>query len=106
MAVDLAGNAFRNQETLLLNGTSAGWKFAHRMFPFTVDVNGSFAGTVTVYVSNAPDLPTDADANHAVLNTKTTPGAILSDGPYKFVKATGPAGSNAYFAATNSVPSR
>lgn len=97
----------RVEESLLANGTSAGWKFVYGLHPFTIDVNGAFSGTVTVYVSNgaSPALaaPTDADANHSVLGTKTAAGSILSDGPYKFVKVTGPSGANAALMAANAV---
>lgn len=96
-----------DEEALLVNGVSAGWKRIYKLHPFTVDVSGAASfTTVTVYVSNAPAMPTDADANHSVLGTKTAPGSILSDGPYNFVKVVGPAPVNAYLAAANNAPAR
>jgi hypothetical protein len=105
----LVGNRFEHEDTLMLAGASTGWRPVFRFFPFTVDVSGSGSpwATLTIYVSNAPTAPTDTDANHSVLGTKTAPGSILSDGPYKWIKASGgAAGVNVYLSGASSVSSR
>lgn len=75
------------------------WLDAQLMHPFSVTIGGTFTGTVRVAVSNGillgyndrgdPNIgpPTDTDDAWPSLGPDliTTPYAVLSNGPYKFV---------------------
>jgi hypothetical protein len=101
-----AQGRFTTDGVLLSNGTTAGWQLAFQVHPFSITGSGSFAGTITVYVDNGATAPTDADINHAVLGSMTSPGVVMSDGPYRWVKVTGPAGADADLAGANGVTAR
>jgi hypothetical protein len=55
--------------------------------PWSVTVRGTFAGTVTIYVSNQISRPLDSDNAQAVFQTITTPTSIGSTYPFLWIKA-------------------
>ena len=78
------------EETLLdaaAADTTGTWKRVHAVHPCTVTVEGTFSATVTLYVSNTQGVPTDSSTVYPVLKTLTAVGAVVTDGPYRWMKA-------------------
>ncbi len=67
--------------------TNGVWLPIHGCVPLIVSIEGTFVGTVQVFVSNKVPKPADADNARVQLGSDfDAPGYVLIDGPWRWVK--------------------